>query len=74
MKRGVLELGQVPTYLRCGEGPGAGEGAQPHGGMSRCFGVLREVERKANYPKPKKGAVKLREKYHGKSNIAINYY
>ena len=66
--RGVLELGKVPTYLRCGEG------AVPHGGMSRCFGVLREVERKANYPKPKKDAVKLREKYHRKSNIAINYY
>ena len=28
--------------------------------MSRCFGVLRAVERKANYPKPKKDAVKIR--------------
>ena len=28
--------------------------------MSRCFGVLREVERKANYPKPKKDAVQIR--------------
>ena len=39
---------------------GAGEGVVHHGGMSRCFGVLREVERKANYPKPKKGAVQIR--------------